>query len=73
MRPEDVFARAPPGRLSLDLKIEFEYKDFIKNNPWSVNTEEPMRIYVLIPYLDLYFYDVDYRVICKYFAENLGE
>jgi len=32
-----------------------------------------MTIKIIIPELECYIYDLEYKIICKFFGENLGE
>jgi len=63
----DLFIKAPLDKVSLELVIIFEDKNF------RGQSQKPMRINVNLPEAKIYAYDLDYCTICKFFMENLGE
>ncbi|KAL4465070.1 hypothetical protein ABPG72_009448 [Tetrahymena utriculariae] len=68
----DLVAIDPCNDWSIILKILTDDK-FNEDNPGMNQDRNPLKIDIRINSLNLYIWDHDYKTICKFFQENLGE
>ncbi|EAR98069.2 PH domain protein, putative (macronuclear) [Tetrahymena thermophila SB210] len=68
----DLVAVDPGKDWSIVLKILTDER-FNEENPGMNQDRNPLKIDIRINALNLYIWDHDYKTICKFFQENLGE